>query len=509
MHEEGADHLKTNALSSAWHPLFLGNQHNLLAAVLVTFALLFLVGCSGSENSNANGDSAPTAVNPNTTSTRSATAPTQAASADTSGSEADSVADEAIWAAILDYMAHDVTIPYKDVELRVVSQDDGFATVEVHAQMRRTESDTWQEHVSTYKLKNLGGTWRVDSTTAFTSVLAPSMTATAIADLENEADLISISMLSANEGWAVGNVYLPFEGSYSVIWHYTSGEWEQVGKFDGTLSKIQMLSAQDGWAVGTDATRSAGVILHYTGNEWMEVEIPADTPPLMSIYMLGPEEGWAAGSFKGSLLHYSAEAGGKWMRAEVTAPDNSTAYSDIADIQLLSATEGWAVGSRDILHFVEGGWQKILVPRARNPRSYTSPADCKRLTGLHMVSNTEGWAVGAPDCPVGDDSSNMLHYQDGSWSHVDLEGVITHTMDLQDIEMVSPSEGWVVGGETGPSTSIGVILHYKDGEWSLVEDSLPAALNAIDMVSPDEGWVVGRQGLVLHYKDGTWARYEP
>lgn len=498
-HEGGAVHVKTNALIGGWHPLFLRIQHNLSGVVLVTVALVFLASCGGSESSNTNGAGAPTAVKSDVGATSLSASPTQASGADTSGSGAHSVTDEAIWAAILDHMSYDITIPYKDVEFEMISQDDGFATVEVHAQMRRTESDTWQEHISTYKLKNLGGNWRVDSTTAFTSVLAPSMTATAVADLESKANLTSISMLSANEGWAVGNVYPPWERPYSVLWRYTSGEWEQIAKLDVKINQITMLSAQEGWAVGTDQTGTAAVILHYTGDTWAAVEVPPGTPSLLSIYMLTPEEGWAAGSATGSLLHFSA---GKWEHAEVTAPDKSTSYVGIADIQMLSADEGWAVGTGVILHYLAGRWQKILLPPANSPGSYVSPADCKHLTGLHMVSSDEGWAVGASGCLAGKHGSNVLHYEAGSWSHVDLESVIAHTMDLQDIEMVSPSEGWVVGGETGPDTSIGVILHYKDGEWSLVEDSLPAPLNAIDMVSPDEGWAVGRQGQVLHYKDG-------
>jgi photosystem II stability/assembly factor-like uncharacterized protein len=125
-----------------------------------------------------------------------------------------------------------------------------------------------------------------------------------------------------------------------------------------------------------------------------------------------------------------------------------------------------------------------------------------------MVSNAEGWAVGGPECLGGNGGSNILHYQAESWTEVDLEGVIAETIHFQDIQMVSPTEGWVVGGHANPATSIGSILQYKDGEWRLVEDSLPAALNAIDMVSPDEGWAVGNQGQVLHYKDGRWARYD-
>lgn len=345
---------------------------------------------------------------------------------------------------------------------------------------------------------------RVDSTTAFTSVLAPSMTATAVADLESMANLTSISMLSANEGWAVGNVYPPWERPYSVLWRYASGEWEQIGKLDVVINQITMLSAQDGWAVGTNQTGTAGVILHYIGERWVEVDVPPGTPELLSISMLTPAEGWAAGTSRGSLLHFS---GGTWVHADVIAPDKSTSYSGIADIHMLSAEEGWAVGSSIILHYVAGAWQKILLPRANDPRSYVSPADCKHLTGLYMVSNDEGWAVGAPGCSASKAGSNMLHYQAGTWTHVDLEGVITSTIELRDIQMVGPGEGWVVGGYTRPSISIGVILHYKDGAWSLVDESLPAPLNAIDMVSVDEGWAVGNQGQVLHYKDGRWTSY--
>lgn len=68
--------------------------------------------------------------------------------------------------------------------------------------------------------------------------------------------LFDISMVSADEGWAVGT---------DTLLHFINGTWSEVEfpithcNFERTLGQVEMLSATEGWATG-----DCGTFLHYT-----------------------------------------------------------------------------------------------------------------------------------------------------------------------------------------------------------------------------------------------------
>jgi hypothetical protein len=83
-------------------------------------------------------------------------------------------------------------------------------------------------------------------------------------------------------------------------------------------------------------------------------------------------------------------------------------------------------------------------------------------------------------------------------------------IELHDVDMVSPEEGWAVG-VTGP-TSFGVMMHYTNTTWSRVSHLTGTyGINAVKMISPTEGWAVGYvncsygcdHNLLLHYTTNT------
>jgi hypothetical protein len=92
-------------------------------------------------------------------------------------------------------------------------------------------------------------------------------------------------------------------------------------------------------------------------------------------------------------------------------------------------------------------------------------------------------------------------------------------IQLNDIAMVSPTEGWAVGNTTpsparpSPVAPAGVIYHYVNGNWvRLPETFANAPLASLSMDSPTDGWAVsnpdeikpGARALVLHYTGGRW-----
>jgi hypothetical protein len=92
-------------------------------------------------------------------------------------------------------------------------------------------------------------------------------------------------------------------------------------------------------------------------------------------------------------------------------------------------------------------------------------------------------------------------------------------MQLNDLAMISPDEGWAVGNTTAsnsgpaPVAPAGVIYHSLNGQWVKLAKMYPnAPLVALSMDSPTDGWAVstpdqinpGVRALVLHYSLGQW-----
>ena len=112
------------------------------------------------------------------------------------------------------------------------------------------------------------------------------------------------------------------------------------------------------------------------------------------------------------------------------------------------------------------------------------------LSAVHMVSPSEGWAIGGGD---------LIHFKDGAWQP---QANMPSDVHLMSLYMLSSQEGWAVGN---------AILHYTGGKW--VREPLPASADGatftgISMVSSREGWAVGQQGI-YHYLDGAWTQVTP
>jgi hypothetical protein len=176
----------------------------------------------------------------------------------------------------------------------------------------------------------------------------------------------------------------------------------------------------------TDSTlccvRLAGVIARFHAGEWSTVTVPDAI--LSSIAMSSPEEGWA-GVDQNALL---------------------------APAPIGKVTAQGPVGT--LLHYVGGQWIQVKLENHQQPTV---------VSALAMVSTTEGWGGGSIS-----GSPAIWHLQDGTWTETPDP---TSDEYISNFSMLSPTEGWAVGGEhscdgQGCSES-GVILHYAAGRWTL------------------------------------------
>jgi hypothetical protein len=293
-------------------------------------------------------------------------------------------------------------------------------------------------------------------------------------------NLNSVFMLNSGDVWAVGggnrttatctNAVCP------VILHFTGGAWNTITPPPGAyiLNSIFMVSANEGWAVGEQAATCSpvsfapgskcyptGILLHYTmsGGVGTWAIFPAPTSPapiygLSSVFMLGQNEGWAVGD-NATILHYTVSGGiGTWNLVTVSGTPTVSTDANFTSIYMLSPTSGWAVGGNAwqaggsfsagpaIIYWDGTTWEPVAVPSI--PGGITSTGHTVGvLKSVFFAAADDGWAVGYPGKLV----ANILHWDGVSWQHVTLSPALLGEVPplLSSVYMTSDTNGWIVG----------------------------------------------------------------
>jgi len=191
---------------------------------------------------------------------------------------------------------------------------------------------------------------------------------------------------------------------------------------------------------------------------------------IRGVDMVNATEGWAVGT-AGEILHTS-DAGATWIRQPTGVDDPFNA------VCFLDASRGWAAGNR-FARTTDGG------------RTWEVGSVSGTVYGIDFVDPQRGFAVG----------NGAVAYRTtnggATWSVVPTGGSST----LKDVDFVDPSTGWAVGGG-------GQILRSIDGglTWTPQASTTNAWLDGVCFVGPTEGFVVG-WGQLLHTTNGgsTWS----
>ncbi|HEX8728750.1 MAG TPA: hypothetical protein VF739_09025 [Ktedonobacterales bacterium] len=161
---------------------------------------------------------------------------------------------------------------------------------------------------------------------------------------------------------------------------------------------------------------------------------------------------------------------------------------EVITFTLTGADEGWGTGGvitnpvdgvpdrGMVLHYANGAWTQV---GSSLPGVY--------LGGIDMLSSSEGWVMGGD----GSDNSVLLHIRDGAWQKMALPAIDPHGAPAV-MAMRTPDEGWLAmanpkGAQGGANTSL---LHYRGGVWSLVSNT-PHYITDIAPIADGEAWVIG------------------
>jgi len=356
---------------------------------------------------------------------------------------------------------------------------------------------------------------------------------------DRDLSLYSISMLSASDGWAAGDVLLHWDGI----------QWELVDYLSEFWWSIDMVSSTDGWGVGNS-------IWHWDGTAWNFVEdaTPAGLPPWSGCYyyaieMVSADDGWVFGS-----CGVKRWDGNQWQALTIKPTYN------LNSISMGSRDYGWAVGDEGLILGWDGdGWENSISPTLSDLMAVDTVSDSlaiavgndgviiewdgmnwqpvmspiqNRLTALDLSDVDEGWAVGEFGEILRWDGEGWMSFQsptseflygvkslspDNAWA-VGSGGVILHwdgikwelepspvVNFLYSISFILPDDGWAVGGSygfRGPGTSS--ILHWDGSSWTSYPYNFGVVPISVDMVSQDVAWAVDENGTILQWNGQTW-----
>jgi len=161
---------------------------------------------------------------------------------------------------------------------------------------------------------------------AATASAAPGATWVKQAPLPTPNDLASVDMISACEGWAVGQV--------GTILHTADGGATWIHQASGTsepLNAVRFLDPSHGWAVGN--------VMLWTddgGDSWHRANsVPASN---YGVDFVDLNKGWAVGG--GGIVYRTADGGRNWVGSASSTSQNLMA------VDFVNANRGWAVGGR-------------------------------------------------------------------------------------------------------------------------------------------------------------------
>ena len=362
-----------------------------------------------------------------------------------------------------------------------------------------------------------------------------------------------VQMLSPTDGWALGMYQtgsLSTPTDHSFILHFTNCHWGAVTNPvpNDDLSSLSMVSATDGWALGNDPGTDAQVVLHYTGDAWHIVTLPVtisppptdfSTPPRYgSLAMVSATEGWLTtmyrdqnGVMEGDVFH---ELDGKWTQVDMPSSDAAFPATPIGhdEAWLLTAISD---GSETIWFYGPGQlWSSdvSVLPAGTGidfagtlPIQVNSPRDTWLSTYMQVG--------GGPRLPT---RRVILHYDGSKWTQSALANN-PQVQSAASVTVFSANDGWAFlsaapsangapGTDCGPAGVGGVVtgaLRLHKGRWQRAawQPQNIGCLSNITRVGSDEYWAVGTQlakdassvqpstgnQVLLHEVGGIWTVY--
>ena len=279
--------------------------------------------------------------------------------------------------------------------------------------------------------------------------------------------LQDVHMVSSTDGWVVGR--------NATLLRYNGTSWAPFPIAtrvpDEWLVDVHMISATDGYIVGWGIRSGDGTIYHWDGISWtQQYVIPVNGGEPNRLDSVDANDVWVAG--RGKI--YRRQNQGQWtINYTIPGPNQFNLFS----IQMISSTDGWAVGQLGTMLHYDGNTWTALDP---------SPAP-QTLYDCFFVAPNLGFATGYSI------QTYLLKFNGTEWVRQDD---IPFQIDKMFIS--SATDGWGVGYDT--------IAHY-DGTTFIPVIHQSQGMKSVFMVSSTDGWIVGGGNDINNNPFSVMLRY--
>lgn len=168
----------------------------------------------------------------------------------------------------------------------------------------------------------------------------------------------ALDALASDDVWALAAQIF----NNTRLYHWDGVSWDAGIAYDEPANNdLDMLSASDGWAVGDE-----GSIARWTGSVLVPVGSPVNTD-LQAVSMLNASEGWIVGE-NGRMLRYDGQMWNIYNQL------NNPITENLRDIVMLSSDRGYIVGDNGLILEWDGQeWLQIDSPTGAPLHSLSLP----------------------------------------------------------------------------------------------------------------------------------------
>jgi hypothetical protein len=332
------------------------------------------------------------------------------------------------------------------------------------------------------------------------------------------AQLDSVWGSGPDDVWAVGDC--------GAIMHWDGFRWSAaVASSCATVPRtlwtgVYGTSQSNVWAVGNNGV-GQGITAHWDGHSWGPPQIVNGAPPLASVWLSGPTDGWAVGS-AGSIWHFDGDS---WTGF------GSPTTVGLVNVYGIDAGDAWALGydaggGQAVLLRLQGQtWQVPAQPPAAEislplDSLWASADDALVAVGGNGTSGIASFLSGAqwtaqPAAPLravtgSGDGTTWAAGSGGALYRGNIGSLGVQELPLQ-IDPAKPATLEAVtqsGGDAWASGTTGTVLRLKaDAGWiPYPSPSTTQNVQALWQEGPGDLWAAGQSGFLSHTSgDGGWT----
>jgi hypothetical protein len=321
--------------------------------------------------------------------------------------------------------------------------------------------------------------------------------------------LVSTTVLSACDVWAVGSFINPDHVQQTLIEQWNGSKWAIIpspnpGAKDNELFSVSAASPTSIWAVGQydDSTLgSKALVLHWNGQAWSQQDVPNPgiDDRLDGVSAVSGGQAWVVGNFvvNGQGLHQILHfANGKWIQTQI--PSNVPLHAQLTAVTATSAKDVWAIGGIGrpfpigfvgtiVLHWNGQAWTRVPSP---------NPGLENNLIAVAGNSATNALIVGylQPENGPAAIRSLALHWNGKAWTAVPSPSPANANIEsvLKGVAFTGKNRARAVGDIAGGFGMRPLIAQWNGQRFALIKAPVTAtALYGIAGSSATSQWTVG------------------